>query len=64
MKNGARVIEREAKRLRRLMEMMWDVLESDENGEMDGELLWAGLGGFEFEDTRLLVVASIVFVNG
>lgn len=44
VKNGARVIEREAKRFRRLMEMMWGVLESDENGEMDGELLWAGLG--------------------
>lgn len=44
--------------------MIWDVLESDENGEMDGELLlWAGFGGFEFEDT-MFVAASIVFVNG
>lgn len=44
--------------------MIWDVLESDENGEMDGVLLlWAGFGGFEFEDT-MFVAASIVFVNG
>lgn len=61
MKNGARVIERETVRLRRLMEIMSDGLESDERGEMDDELLW--VGGFEFEDTRF-VVASIVFVNG
>lgn len=52
-------MESEVRRQRRLMDMIWDGLESDENGEMDDEFLWVG---FEFEATKV-VVASIVFVT-
>lgn len=51
-------MEREAKGLRRLMEMKWDCFESAENRETDDEFLWDGFG-FEFEVMRF-PVASIL----